>query len=279
MVWLSIALVLLWSPLLYLWMLGPGHPRRKEMRPFEKVYIAHRGLHDISKGIPENSLTAFQRAAQAGYGMEMDLQLTRDGKLVVFHDATLQRMCGVNKKLTDLTYEELQTYPLMETKERIPLFEDVLKVVGGKTPLIVEMKAEGKCFRATKMACEMLSNYQGLYCMESFHPLCMWWVRRHYPKILRGQLSMNYFIEEAGRPFYQKLVMTSMIFNVFSRPDFIAYKHSQREQFSYHLLRKLYRVENVAWTIRSQEELEQARPMFRVMIFENFIPKMETKSR
>ena len=273
MVWMSVILVRLWSPLLYLWMLGPNRPRRKEMRPFEKTYVAHRGLYDPAKGIPENSLTAFRLAAEAGYGMEMDLQLTRDGKLVVFHDKTLERMCGVKVNLTDLTYEELQSYRLSGTEERIPLFDEVLEVVDGRTPLIVEIKSEGRCFRTTRMACERLATYPGIYCMESFHPLCMWWVRRHYPKILRGQLSMNYFVEEPKKPFYQKLVMTSMIFNVFSRPDFIAYKHSHREQFSYRLLRKFYRVENVAWTIQSQEELEQARKVFQVMIFDSFLPE------
>lgn len=273
MVWLSIILVILWSPLLYLWMLGPNRPRLKAMRPFEKTYIAHRGLHDVAKGIPENSLAAFRRAVEAGYGMEMDLQLTKDGKLVVFHDKSLERICGVKKNLTSLTYEELCQYRLSGTQEQIPLFDDVLKIVKGRTPLIVEIKSEGHCIRATKMACERLKRYRGIYCIESFHPAVTWWVRCHYPQVLRGQLSMNYFLEEPDKPFYQKLVMTSMVFNCFSRPDFIAYKHPHKDQFSYRLLRRLYPVENVAWTIRSQRELDEAKDVFRVMIFEGFLPK------
>lgn len=273
MVWMSILLVILWSPLLYLWMLGPNKPRLKAMRPFEKVYVAHRGLHNAKKGIPENSLTAFRLAVEAGYGMEMDVQLTKDGKLVVFHDKSLERMCGVKKNLTSLTYEELQQLRLLGTEERIPLFDDVLEVAGGKTPLIIEIKSEGHCIRATRMACKRLESYHGIYCMESFHPACVWWIRKHYPAVLRGQLSMNYFEEEPDRPFYQKLVMTSMIFNCFSRPDFIAYKHDHKDQFTYQLLRKLYRVENVAWTIKSQKQLEEAKDVFRVMIFDSFIPK------
>lgn len=273
MIWMSIVLIIFWAPLLYLWMLGPNKPRLKAMRPFEKTYIAHRGLHDASKGIPENSLKAFRRAVKGGYGMEMDLQLTRDGKLVVFHDKSLERMCGVKKNLTDLTYEELQTYSLAGTQEKIPLFDEVLEIVAGKVPMIIEIKAEGHCIRATKMACERLKTYKGIYCIESFHPACVWWVRRHYPKIPRGQLCMNYFVEEPDKPFYQKLVMTSMVFNCFSRPDFIAYKHSHKEQFSYKLLRKIYHVENVAWTIKSQSQLDEARDVFRVMIFEGFLPK------
>ena len=273
MAWMSVLLVILWSPFLYLWLLGANKPRRKAMRPFEKVYVAHRGLHNAEKGIPENSMAAFRAAVEGGYGIELDVQLTRDKKLVVFHDKSLERICGVKKNLTDLTYEQLQTYRLLGTQERIPLFEDVLNLVAGKSPLIIEIKAEGHCFRATRMICERMESYRGVYCIESFHPLCIRWIKRHYPEIIRGQLSMNYFLEEADRPFYQKLVMTSMIFNCFSRPDFIAYKHSQKEQFSYRLLRKLYPVENVAWTIKSQEQLEQARDVFQVMIFDEFIPQ------
>ena len=276
MAFLSVLLIMLWAPLLYLWMLGPRKPRRKQMRPFERVYIAHRGLHNAKEGVPENSLTAFRLAAEGGYGAEMDLQLTKDGKLVVFHDASIERMCGVKKRLGDCTYEELQQYTLLETQEKIPTFDEVLKVIHGRGPLIVEIKSEGHCIRAAKMACERLKSYRGIYCMESFHPAVVWWIRRHYPHILRGQLSMNYFVDEADRPFYQKLVMTSMVFNVFSRPDFIAYKHTQKDQFSYRLLRRLYLVENVAWTIQSQEDLEEAQDTFRVMIFDSFIPKKKT---
>ncbi|MBP5281814.1 MAG: glycerophosphodiester phosphodiesterase [Lachnospiraceae bacterium] len=273
MIWMSLLLIILWSPLLFLWMLGPNKPRRKAMRPFEKVYIAHRGLHNASEGVPENSLTAFRKAVEAGYGVEMDLQLTKDGKLVVFHDKSLERMCGVQKDLVELTYEELQEYRLLGTDEKIPLFDEVLKIINGKVPMIIEMKPEGHCIRATKMACKRLERYRGIYCIESFHPACIWWVRMHYPKIPRGQLSMNYFIEEPDIPLYQKVVMTSMVFNFFTRPDFISYKHSQKDQFTYRLLRRLYWVENVAWTIQSQEQLEEAKDVFKVMIFDSFIPK------
>ncbi|MBR6477816.1 MAG: glycerophosphodiester phosphodiesterase [Lachnospiraceae bacterium] len=273
MIWMSLLLIILWSPLLFLWMLGPNRPRRKAMRPFERVYIAHRGLHNAKEGIPENSLTAFRKAVEAGYGVEMDLQLTKDGRLVVFHDDNLERMCGKKKGIKDYTYEELLEFRLSDTDERIPLFDEVLEVIGGRIPMIIEIKSEGRCILATKKACKRLESYRGSYCIESFHPACVWWVRMHYPKIPRGQLSMNYFIEEPDIPLYQKVVMTSMVFNFFSRPDFIAYKHSQKDQFTYRLLRKLYRVVNAAWTIQSQEQLEEAKDVFQVMIFDSFIPK------
>ena len=260
-------------PMLYLWMIKPGCGRRERMKPFERQYIAHRGLHDVSKGIPENSLSAFKKAVENGYGVELDLQMTKDGQLVVFHDGTLKRMCGVDKVLTQMTYEELQEYRLWGTEEKIPLFEEVLQVIDGRVPMIIEMKSEGKCFEATAKMCKRMEDYKGIYCMESFHPFLVHWVRMHYPKMIRGQLSMDFFIEEADKPFYQKLVMTSLMANCLARPDFIAYKHDQKEQFSYKLCRRLFRFENVAWTIKSQEQLDNAKKTFRVMIFDSFVPK------
>jgi len=261
--------------LLYLWMIKPGRYRDDIMKPFERVYIAHRGLFDDAEGIPENSLPAFRRAVEQGYGIELDIQRTKDRHLVVFHDRTLERMCGENKVLTEMTLAEIQEYTLGKSKERIPLFEEVLDVVGGRVPIVVEIKPDGHCFAATADMCKRMENYHGEYCMESFHPLCVWWVRMHYPKVARGQLSMNFFIEEAEKPFHQKLVMTSLVLNLFARPDFIAYKHSQRDQFSYKLLRRLYRVTNAAWTIKSQEQLNAAKDTFQVMIFDSFIPKKD----
>lgn len=260
-------------PALYLWMLKPGRPRHERMKVFERQFIAHRGLHDKSLGIPENSLPAFRRAVENGYGVEFDVQMTKDGQLVVFHDSTLQRMCGKNRILTKMTYKELQEYHLLDTEEKIPLFEEVLQVIDGKVPMVIEMKADGKCIKATEKMCKRMETYQGEYCMESFHPLCVWWVKKHYPEMIRGQLSMDFFEEEADKPFVHKLVMTSLIANCLARPDFIAYKHSQKNQFFYRLCRTLFPVENFAWTIKSQEQLEKARDTFRVMIFDEFIPK------
>ena len=278
MIWLWIVLGILafflLLVLLYLWMLMPGRPRMEMLKPFEEVYIAHRGLFDPEQGIPENSLPAFRRAVEHGYGIELDVQMTKDGKLVVFHDRTLLRMCGVDRVLTKLTYDELMEYSLGNTAEKIPLYEEVLEVVGGKVPLVVEVKPDGKCIKATAAMCKRMETYPGLFCMESFHPICLWWARWHYPSIIRGQLSMNFFIEEADRPFYQKLVMTSLLLNVFARPDFISYKHSQKDQFCYRLLRRLFRVKNAAWTIKSQDQLDRAKDTFQVIIFDSFIPKI-----
>ena len=136
-------------PLGYLFCIKPNKPRMDKMKPFYNYYYAHRGLHD-KKSRPENSIPAFQNAVSHGYGIELDVQKTKDHVLVVFHDEDLQRLCHVNKKLYQCTYKELQKYSLRGTKERIPRLKDVLKAIDGKVPLIVEIKSDGNWVQTTK---------------------------------------------------------------------------------------------------------------------------------
>lgn len=265
-----IAIILIAIVFLYCTM--PNTSRKEEMAVFEKQYIAHRGLFDSKNGIPENSIPAFKRAVEQGYGIELDVQLTADHKLVVFHDESLRRMCRADRLLRNCTFAELQEYSLGVSKERIPLLEDVLKVVDGKVPLIVEVKSEGDWRATTKATAEMMDGYSGCYCMESFHPLAVEWFRKHRPHIVRGQLSTNYFLDEPGRRWSEKFILTNLLVNFKARPDFIAFNHIWSDSWAYALCRKLFHVENVAWTIRNQDELERAKRIFQVIIFDSFIP-------
>ena len=148
----------------YLIAIAPRLCERPERMP--KVYYAHRGLHDNISDAPENSLAAFQKAVDAGYGIELDVQMTADGKVVVVHDFNLKRISGVDKEIDQCTYEELQDYPIYGSDQRVPLFEDVLKAVDGKVPLIVELKyKEGS--KICEKAQELLNSYTGIYCIES----------------------------------------------------------------------------------------------------------------
>ena len=167
----------------YLIAIAPRLCERPERMP--KVYYAHRGLHDNISDAPENSLAAFQKAVDAGYGIELDVQMTADGKVVVVHDFNLKRISGVDKEIDQCTYEELQDYPIYGSDQRVPLFEDVLKAVDGKVPLIVELKyKEGS--KICEKAQEILNGYTGIYCIESFHPQVLVWYRKNYPHICRG---------------------------------------------------------------------------------------------
>ena len=251
----------------------PNRGRKEKMKVFEKQYIAHRGLFDNESEAPENSIPAFQRAVQQGYGIELDVQLTTDNRLVVFHDETLQRMCGFDKKLTECSYDELKHYRLAKSDEKIPLFDEVLKVIDGKVPLIVEVKSEGDWKKTTQLMAERMDSYQGCYCMESFHPFAVKWFKDHRPEIIRGQLSTNYFKDKINRKWYEKFLLSNLMLNFLTKPDFIAYNHLWKKDFSYTLCRKLFKPENVAWTIKNQKELEEAEKTFDVIIFDSFIPK------
>lgn len=257
---------------LYLLCLKPNSGRREQMRPFEETYIAHRGFFDNHSEAPENSLAAFRRAVERGYGIELDVQLTIDHKLVVFHDVSLKRMCGVRKRLVTCTYKELQEYALADSEEKIPLFTDVLSVVKGQVPLIIEIKPEGDCIGAAREVARIMKDYRGVYCIESFHPRVVAWYRKHAPEVLRGQLSSVHMKKESGEAPPGQFVLANLLFNGYAKPDFIAYNHKYANQFSYWLCRKLYSVENAAWTIRSQAELEKAKSIFQIYIFDSFTP-------
>lgn len=251
-----------------------GH--RKARKAFRGVYYAHRGLFDYDGDAPENSLKAFERAAKAGYGMEMDVQVTKDGVPVVFHDFTLERMCGKEGKVCDYTWQELKDFTLAKSRETIPLFADVLKAVGGRVPLIVEIKVEWMDLSVCPAADELLRNYQGLYCIESFNPLVLLWYRRNHREIVRGQLSDGFVkasrVKESWHLLVQNFFLQNLLFNWLTKPDFVAYNHKYEEVLARRLCKNLYGNMAVAWTIKSQEELERAKKQFDLFIFDSFLP-------
>ena len=253
----------------YLFLIMPRIWGRPEKVPFMNAYYAHRGLHDNRTEAPENSMAAFRKAVDAGYGIELDVQLTKDHIPVVFHDETLKRVCKVNGNVRDFTYEELQKYTLCDSNEKIPLFVDVLKMVDGKVPLIVEIKIHENATKVCTAVDAVLGEYQGTYCMESFHPLAVHWYRRHRPGVLRGQLSSN-FNEPGKRESFPMWMVHYLLLNVLGRPDFIAYNHKYKNNISRVLCRYLFRAISVAYTIKSQEELECSKKDFDLFIFEGF---------
>ncbi len=206
-------------------LLAPGQAPDSKKAPFLGRNFAHRGLHSEDQSVPENSLKAFALAAEAGYGMELDVQLSRDGQVVVFHDDTLDRACGVASRVDELDYDELKTLSLFGTEERIPLFSEVLALVDGRTPLIVELKTGHRNDELCEKTWEMLRTYPGAYCIESFHPLIVAWFRFHAPTVLRGQLSQlpEDFVRN-GQKITEALVLGNTLLNVAARPQFIAYR-------------------------------------------------------
>jgi glycerophosphoryl diester phosphodiesterase len=259
------------SAVLYLLAIKPRLGRQKGWKPFRGVYYAHRGLHDNSTNAPENSLPAFKKAVKAGYGIEMDVQLTRDGIPVVFHDFTLKRACGEEGKVCEYTYEELLKFSLFGSGEQIPKLEDALRTVDGRVPLIVELKVEWIDLSLCAVVDRMLRGYGGLYCIESFNPLVLTWYRRYHNDVLRGQLADG-FIKSGEFKGFLYVLLQNLLLNWMTKPDFVAYNHKYENCLSRRLCRKLYRNLAVAWTIKSGEELEKAKDKFDLFIFDSFIP-------
>ena len=179
-------------------------------------YIAHRGLHN--ENIPENSIASFKNAIDKNYAIEIDVRPLADGTVVVFHDETLKRVCGVDGKVRDYTYEELQKFKLCKSQEKIPLFEDLLKMVDGRVPLIIEIKIHEKASTVCSIADKLMKEYQGPYCIESFHPLAVNWYRTHRPEVVRGQLSSN-FNEPGKRESIALFLVHYMMFNFLGKPS------------------------------------------------------------
>lgn len=264
-----LVLALLW-PLLLL-------PRRDApgWEALAGAQYAHRGLHSLTAGRPENSMAAFRAAAELDYGAELDVHLMRDGSLAVVHDSSLKRVCGRDAAIEDLTAQDLADLPLQGTAERIPLLEDVLPLFAGKTPLIIELKAErGNAAALTDAVMARLEGWQGTYCIESFHPAVLLRLKKRYPQVLRGQLSQNFFRDsEAGNLSWPaRAALTLLLTTVFTRPDFIAYNYRDRSCPSLRLMRRLYGVHEVGWTVRDRRALEALEREGVTPIFEGFVP-------
>ena len=232
---------------------------------------AHRGLHDDTR--PENSMAAFRAALENGYGMELDVHLLSDGNLAVMHDSALKRTTGAEGTIENLVTGQLADYRLGGTDETIPQFREVLELVNGKVPLIIELKATGGNYAAlTEAVCKMLETYPGDYCLESFDPLCIFWLRRHRPDIIRGQLTEDYFQSNAPMPGILKWVLKNQVLNFLTLPDFVAYRFEHRQTVSNTLVRKVWGVQGVAWTLRSKSDYDTAVQEGWIPIFENFCP-------
>ena len=313
---LTVALIIvLVVAILYLLMVMPRMVSRPDRKPFMDVLYAHRGLHDNEGDAPENSMAAFRKAVEGGYGIELDVQLTKDQVPVVFHDFTLARMARVagagdagviaggaeagtgvvadgqkaveagelipaQGKVADYTYEELQQFTLGKSKERIPTFKEFLEMVDGRVPLIVEYKIPGfNNLKVCELGNELLSDYKGLYCIESFNPLAVHWYRKNKPKVMRGQLAENFLKEkQSGYPKIIFFAMHNLLLNFLAKPDFIAYNHKHYKDLSRNLCRYLFKGVAVAYTIKSQQQLEDRSGDFDMFIFDSFVPEGGAKN-
>ncbi len=221
---------------------------------FDRYLYAHRGLH--GKNVPENSLAAFSCAADRGYGAELDIRLTKDGELVVFHDASLLRMTGADGATENMTKKERRKLLLQNSQEHIPLLIEVLPLFEDRAPLILELKtADGNYAELTRRVCELLVNFPRVkFCIESFDPRVLRWLRKHRPDIVRGQLT------------YRSALNLSL--NFWTKPHFVACKFEDRNALIMRICRKLSGVREVYWTITTAEAKKIALESGAGIIFE-----------
>lgn len=238
---------------------------------------AHRGLH--AEGIPENSLTAFAKARELGFGVELDVHLTLDGELVVIHDSSLGRVCGRSGVVEQLTLAELGECRLMGTDEGVPTLDEVLRLfdASGDTtspapPVIVELKtADGNAALLAERTMACVDRYDLSFCVESFDPRALGWLRAHRPDVLRGQLVRS-FLGDKDLSLARRLGATALLGNVTARPDFIACRFRDRGLPAVRLACGRLGAHLVTWTIHSEREMLESEAEGAPVIFEGFIP-------
>lgn len=238
------------------------------MRDFsflEKSLIAHRGFFDNQNGIPENSISAFKKAIENNYIIELDVHLLKDGKIVVFHDDNLKRMTGIDKPIKDCTYEKIKKLRLLETNEKIPLFQDVLKLVDGKVAILIELKYDEKVGKLEKELTKILKNYNGKFAVQSFNPMSVNWFRKNAPEIIRGQLASEF--ENSKMSSSRKFLMSNMFFNIITKPDFIAYDVKSIDKIFCKLNKNM---KIIGWTVKDKRTYAKYVEICDNLICENF---------
>lgn len=234
----------------------------KDLKFLKDSLIAHRGVHIDA---PENTINAFKEAVKKKYIIEFDVHLLKDNTVVVFHDDNLKRMTGQNKKLKDCTYEEIKDLQLLDSNDYIPTLKEVLKIINGKVPIIVELKSDRKVGLLEKELVKQLDKYKGKFCVKSFNPLSIRWFRKNKPDYIRGLLVNN------KKKSLISAICRSNISLIITRPDFIScnYKlHNNKK-----ILRYMKKHPVIAWTIKNEEQLLKNKNNFYNLIVDFYEEK------
>ena len=243
----------------------------KDLTWLRKDNIAHRGFHTIDKSVPENSLLAFSNAIQKGYSIELDLNVLKDGTVVTFHDIHLKRLCNDPRFLSELEKNDLKDLRLLNTNEHIATLEEVLSLVDGQVPLLIELKPHGNVIFLCESFMKVMKDYQGVWAVFSFHPSVVRWFKKNHPKVIRGQIA-EFFKDNKDISKISKYLMKSMFLNRFSKPDFVSYGiYDMPNKYLDRLMKKGMTV--ISYAARTQEELDFVRERYHNAVFEHFEPK------
>lgn len=243
----------------------------KDLTWIRNGLIAHRGLHTIDKTVPENTLLAFENAIKRGYGIEFDINVMKDGTVVCFHDPDFKRLCGVDKPLSELNFDEISSYRILNSDEHIPSLKEVLDFVGGKVPLLIELKPLGDNSLLCSRFMEVMKDYKGVWAMHSFHPMTVYWFKKNHSEIIRGQVT-EYFNDDPKMKRITKWIMKSMILNIFTKPDFINY--GVKDMPNKYIDRQMKRgMTVIGYASQSQEQFDMVKKHYHNSVFEYFLPK------
>lgn len=227
----------------------------KDLKFLKDNYIAHRGVHIDA---PENSISSFKEAIKKKYIIEFDVHLLKDNTVVVFHDNNLKRMIGEDKKLKDCTYEDIKKLRLLDTDNYIPTFDEVLKLINGKVPIIVELKSDRRVGLLEQEVVKRLDKYKGKFCIQSFNPLSLIWFKKNRPEYVRGLL-----INSKRKSFFDRVCRSNLVLKL-SNPDFLScsYKLSNNKKINKYMKKNPV----IAWTIKNDEQLNKNKDNFYNLI-------------
>lgn len=234
----------------------------KDVSFIKKCPFSHRGLHNNI--YPENSMGAFINSIKNNYGIELDVQLTKDKKAVVFHDEFLERMTGYKGIINNMTYNEICKLRLLNTDEKIPLLLDVLDIINNRVPVLIELKALGDAIYMSSEVYKIVKNYEGKFAIQSFNPRVLLWYKENANNIIRGQISFDY--KDTVIKWYKKLFLRGMILNIKTKPDFVSYDIKSIQSQRVQLIRKKMPV--ITWTILDCKQYKKASKYADNIIFE-----------
>lgn len=255
---------------LWLFLIAPK-ARKKAVQPFLRPF-AHRGLW--GEGVPENSLAAFDAAAEAGFGIELDVQLSADGTVMVFHDYTLDRMCSKEGLLSELSAEELTNIPLNGARfpQFIPTLRQVLEVVNGRVPLLIELKGESGDTALVPALLREMADYQGAWCVESFNPLLLRAVKKQAPHVVRGLLSSDLHKDGKQGSRVLNFALSAMLFNFLCRPAFHAWNKRYPKRLALRVGLKWFGAASFVFTVHDKDAYAHYMEQGIYPIFDGFVP-------
>jgi glycerophosphoryl diester phosphodiesterase len=237
--------------------------------------VAHRGLHDASVGVIENTATAFAAAITDRYAIECDVQISADGEAMVHHDDVLGRLTEGRGRLADMTANALGAVRFKETDDRILRLGELCDLVAGRVPLIVELKSrfDGD-HRLPKRAAETLSSYKGPAALMSFDPAMIETVRALSPGLPRGVVAERHYThaEWSRLSTGQRRSLAHLLHVPRTRPDFIAYHVKDLPAPGPWIARSLFRLPLLTWTVRTEDDRLRALRWADQMIFEGWHP-------